>query len=161
MGFGAKGLAWGFGAKGLTCGEELGFAVAKILVPADGPDEVAKSNFDGAGVVVGVVEDAKIDFGFSAAGVEESNTDLGFSTAGVADSKMDFAFSTAGVVASILSSLTSAAGVDLAASLRESPKPPPNMPPPVFLSGSFSFAVFGSALNVVPSTKGLPKVEPP
>jgi hypothetical protein len=117
-----------------------------MLEPAAGPAVVVKPlNFDAAGVVVGVV-DAKIDFGFSTAGVEDSN--------------IDFGFSTAGVVASISSSFASLA--DLAASLRERPKPPPKKEPPLpCLFGSLSSAVFGSALNVVPSTKGDPKVGAP
>jgi hypothetical protein len=146
----------------LTAGDVADLVVPKRLDPADGADAVGKPNLGAAGVVVGVVDEANIDFGFSVAGVAESKMDLGFSTAGVVVSKNDLGFSTAGVVASISASLASPADKALAESLRERPKPPPKSePPPPFCPVSLSFAVLGSALKVVPSTNGEPKAELP
>lgn len=108
----------------------------KMLEPVDGPD-VERPNFCGAGVVVGVVDSVlKMPLGFSS--------------------------TFAGVATSISSSLLSILGTGFDASPRASPKPLPNSPPPPPGWGcSLSLAVLGSALKVVPRTKGdEPKADP-
>jgi hypothetical protein len=78
------------------------------------------------------------------------NIDCGFSSAGVGTG-----------VLSMSSSLDSGTAGSSGVSLNESPKPLPNKEPlePAF-GASLSFAVFGSALKVVPRTKGDdPRVE--
>jgi hypothetical protein len=124
--------------------EEAGLGAPKILLTPPDEDSLVpkrlplvgaadlKSNFWGAGVLVGVVDSGlKIDLGFSG-------------TRG-------------GVVASMSSSFDSGAAGCLAASSNESPNPLPNKD---LLAPSFGFslslAVNLSALKVVPRTKGEP-----
>lgn len=103
-----------------------------------GPD-VWRPNFCGAGVVVGVVDSMlKMDRGFVS--------------------------TLAGVATSMSSSLApSVLGAGFDESPSESPKPESNRePPPSGFGSSLSLAVLGSALKVVPRTKGdEPKVDPP